>query len=195
MTAMKLPVLKDDADGPDDQPWYADGLDFTCTACGDCCTGGPGYVWVTQEEIRRVADHLKLTPAETAERYCRRVYGRISFKERRMPNGDHDCVFLQELSPAAPAKGGKAGKGARDLAPGEPIPRRRRGCSIYAVRPLQCRTWPFWPENVADRESWDRAARKCPGMNRGCRHFDRDRIDALRTATEWPDDPPTSAGL
>ena len=28
-------------------------------------------------------------------------------------------------------------------------PLRRKSCSIYGVRPLQCRTWPFWPENLA----------------------------------------------
>ena len=194
MTPMKLQVLKDGPDGADDQPWYAGGLNFTCTACGDCCTGGPGYVWVTAEEVRRLAEHLKLTPEQTLERYCRKVHGRLSFKERRMPNGDHDCVFLQELPPEpAAAKSGKDGNGPKELAPGDPIPRRRRGCSIYAVRPLQCRTWPFWPENVSDRESWDRAARKCHGMNHGRRHFDREQVEALRDATEWPADPPTSA--
>ena len=39
-------------------PWYADGLQFTCTQCGDCCTGDPGVVWVTDEELKAIADHL-----------------------------------------------------------------------------------------------------------------------------------------
>ena len=25
-------------------PWYNDGLRFTCTRCGHCCTGEPGFV-------------------------------------------------------------------------------------------------------------------------------------------------------
>ncbi|MFM7740581.1 MAG: YkgJ family cysteine cluster protein, partial [Planctomycetota bacterium] len=28
------------------EPWYKDGLRFQCSQCGDCCTGGAGYVWV-----------------------------------------------------------------------------------------------------------------------------------------------------
>ena len=39
------------ADATAQQPWYAGGLRFTCTGCGDCCTGAPGYVWVNQQEI------------------------------------------------------------------------------------------------------------------------------------------------
>lgn len=45
-------------------------------------------------------------------------------------------------------------------------PKSRR-CSIYPVRPIQCRTWPFWPANLVSREAWDRARTLCPGMDRG----------------------------
>jgi Fe-S-cluster containining protein len=45
-----------------------------------------------------------------------------------------------------------------------------QGCSIYAARPTQCRTWPFWPEVVHRRRSWEKAARDCPGMDRGPVH-------------------------
>ena len=38
-----------------DSPWYRDGLAFSCTRCGACCTGGPGYVWVSPEEIEELA--------------------------------------------------------------------------------------------------------------------------------------------
>ncbi|MFM1805538.1 MAG: hypothetical protein RL136_2417, partial [Planctomycetota bacterium] len=30
-------------------PWYAEGLRFECTQCGNCCSGGPGAVWFTPE--------------------------------------------------------------------------------------------------------------------------------------------------
>jgi len=42
-----------------------------------------------------------------------------------------------------------------------------RGCTIYPVRPLQCRTWPFWPGNVSSQEAWEETARTCPGMGHG----------------------------
>ena len=35
--------------------WYRDGLAFSCTRCGACCTGAPGYVWVSTEEIQDLA--------------------------------------------------------------------------------------------------------------------------------------------
>ena len=37
-------------------------------------------------------------------------------------------------------------------------------CSIYPVRPQQCRTWPFWPEALADPELLASMRRTCPGI-------------------------------
>ena len=181
---MKLPLLHGNADA-DAPPWYADGLNFTCTQCGNCCTGGPGYVWISKVEIARLAAHLKITPAETVKRYCRKIGGRISLNERLTPSGNYDCVFLVER-PGEPCASGT------ELQPGQAVPLKRRGCSIYPVRPLQCRTWPFWDGLLASRENWDRAAKGCHGMNAGHRHFGRERIEELRDAADWPESPPTS---
>lgn len=41
------------------------------------------------------------------------------------------------------------------------------GCSIHAVKPTQCRLFPFWPELVEDRKEWARAGRYCPGIGTG----------------------------
>jgi Fe-S-cluster containining protein len=43
----------------------------------------------------------------------------------------------------------------------------RGECSIYPVRPLQCRTYPFWPEIVRRQRDWQRESRRCEGINRG----------------------------
>ena len=180
---MKLNVL---SLGTSDQPWYAGGLKFTCSQCGNCCTGGPGYVWISKQEIVRLANHLKLTPEETVERYCRKIGGKFSLKEKRGPGGAYDCIFLEEVEVAPGARG-------RELAKGEQVPMKRRTCSIYSVRPLQCRTWPFWRENLTTRKAWDHAARRCHGINHGQRHFTGEQIEAIRDADQWPDDPPTSA--
>jgi hypothetical protein len=40
-------------------------------------------------------------------------------------------------------------------------------CSAYPVRPRQCRTWPFWPGNLASRSAWSAAGRRCPGIGQG----------------------------
>ena len=42
----------------DAAPWYSEGLTFTCSQCGDCCTGAPGAVWVTDEELVAIAAEL-----------------------------------------------------------------------------------------------------------------------------------------
>ncbi len=136
-----------------------------------------------EREIELAAGQLGLPVAEFRRKYCRRVGQKLSFKEVRRPNGNHDCIFLKEI-PAEPA--------GKELEPGEAIPLTRRVCGIYAVRPLQCRTWPFWQENVVNPASWKRAAKGCPGMDRAGRRFSVEQIEALRTATVWPNNPPTS---
>jgi Fe-S-cluster containining protein len=44
---------------------------------------------------------------------------------------------------------------------------REKGCTIYAVRPPQCRTWPFWESNVVTEEAWEHTCDICPGSGRG----------------------------
>jgi Fe-S-cluster containining protein len=138
------------ADGP--APWYADGLQFTCTRCGNCCTGGAGFTWISAAEIAALAQHLGLDEEACRRRYTRTVHlqdGRtlISLVERA--NGD--CVFWR-----------KAG-----------------GCQVYDHRPRQCRTWPFWTRVVATPDTWETERAGCPGMGQGRRH---DAATIARTA-------------
>ena len=44
---------------------------------------------------------------------------------------------------------------------------RAAGCTVYAVRPRQCRTWPFWDSNVETPEAWQETCEICPGSGRG----------------------------
>ena len=41
------------------------------------------------------------------------------------------------------------------------------GCTIYPVRPIQCRTFPFWSDVVKSPHRWQEQAKKCKGMNKG----------------------------
>jgi Fe-S-cluster containining protein len=121
------------------QPWYAAGLAFACTRCGNCCTGAPGHTYVSEAEIDRLSARLGMDRATFIATYARRVWRNgaqhVSLKDK--PN--HDCIFW--------AKG--------------------VGCTVYEDRPRQCRTWPFWRANLHTRDDWEDAARGCPGMNRG----------------------------
>jgi hypothetical protein len=75
-----------------DLPWYHAGLRFTCTQCGDCCTGAPGHVWVTNDEIDALARHLGMSADAFEDAFVRRVGARKSLKE--LPTGD--CVLLDD---------------------------------------------------------------------------------------------------
>ena len=44
---------------------------------------------------------------------------------------------------------------------------RDKGCTVYPVRPRQCRTWPFWESNVTNPVDWERTKRRCPGSGQG----------------------------
>lgn len=70
--------------------WYGEGLAFQCTGCGDCCTGEPGAVWVDDDDVRRLAEHLGLTIPEFEAKHLRVVAGKRSLYEHF--NGD--CEFF-----------------------------------------------------------------------------------------------------
>ncbi len=121
-------------------PWYAAGLNFECQGCGACCSGpNEGYIWVTRPEIEIIANFLKMPVSELRRKYLRRVGFRSSILEE--PN-TKDCIFLQQAGST-------------------------RKCAIYPVRPGQCRNWPFWSDNLSSPNAWNKAAGKCPGINRG----------------------------
>ena len=122
--------------------WYRDGLRFTCTQCGNCCTGPPGFVWFDSEEAAKIAEFLGLSVDAFLQQYAHKVDGRWTLNETKAERG-FDCVFLQR------------DEGDKAL------------CSIYEVRPAQCRTWPFWPENLRSGRAWRAAAKTCPGMEAG----------------------------
>ena len=44
---------------------------------------------------------------------------------------------------------------------------KQSGCTVYPARPIQCQTWPFWPENVETPEAWEHVKQVCPGSGKG----------------------------
>ncbi len=44
---------------------------------------------------------------------------------------------------------------------------REQGCTVYAARPRQCRTWPFWESNVRTPAAWEATCKICPGAGQG----------------------------
>lgn len=129
----------------DKQEWFAEaGLAFGCTQCGHCCSGPPGYVWFDDAEGRALADFVNMQHGEFLRKFARKINGRWTLNERwnEFVRG-YDCVFLQR---------DEKGKAI---------------CGVYPVRPMQCKTWPFWPENLKTHRAWARTANHCPGVNHG----------------------------
>jgi len=58
----------------------------------------------------------------------------------------------------------------RERADGDCVLLAPGGCTAYAARPRQCRTFPFWPEHVESPAAWARLAASCPGVNSGGIH-------------------------
>ena len=91
---------------------------------------------------------------EPLEQFSRRFVRRVGARYSLVERPGGDCIFWS----------------------------REQGCTVYPARPAQCQTWPFWPENIADRESWGTVCRSCPGSGaEGARVFSR-RGDFAKTA-------------
>ena len=107
-----------------------------------------------------MADRLGVDKSTFYRKYARKLRGRWSLIERKTEHG-YDCIFLDRKSE-----------------PGKAL------CSIYRARPAQCRTWPFWPENLTTPQAWEDAKRQtpCPGMDRG-RLVPVTQIRIMRDAT------------
>ncbi len=106
-----------------------------CEACGGhCCTGETGYIWTKYEEIDAIASFLQLSIEEFATRYLRKVKHRYSLIEKQLSPDNFACIFFDES---------------------------KKRCSIYPVRPSQCRTFPFW-EQFKNNE--DEVRKECPGI-------------------------------
>lgn len=130
------------------RPWYTDGLRFTCTLCGACCSGPHGEVTLLPEDERRLAKGLGIRLREFRERYTMisRETGRrvLTLKPSPVKEGDQDCVFLD-----------------RESEPGKAV------CVANEHKPAQCRAWPFWPSVVESRESWEANRENCEGIEHG----------------------------
>lgn len=106
-----------------------------CSECGGaCCIGESGYIWVKYPEIEAIAKHLELSIEEFAQKYLIRAKNRYSLQELKVKDLGYACIFFD---------------------------REKRMCSIYDVRPKQCRTFPFWEQFKSDTKE---LIKECPGV-------------------------------
>jgi Fe-S-cluster containining protein len=59
-------------------------------------------------------------------------------------------------------------------------------CRVYEARPWQCRTWPFWPENMNSIVWQKEVASWCPGAGKGRLYTAEEIDDILAKKKEVP---------
>jgi len=116
-----------------------EGFDFSfdpeaCTQCqGKCCNGDSGNIFVNRKDIQAISEFLGIETSRFIEEYLTKVSYKFSIKEIKTDR-NYACIFFDTKS---------------------------NRCSIYPVRPNQCRTFPFW-HYFKDRP--EEVARECPGI-------------------------------
>ena len=130
-------------------------LRFECTQCGACCTQRGTYSHVYVND-EEVAGLAQLLGVPRAT--FRRRYTFIDSSGWRQLRFDQGaCTFL-------------------DAASGR--------CRVYAARPVQCRTFPYWPELFGPR-GWTKEAKTlCEGLGRGEVVSAETVLEAIRALAE-----------
>lgn len=118
--------------------FWAAGLRFTCTQCSRCCRHDSGYVFLSEQDLDRLVAFTDENRHSFVERYGTWVPFGPDAHLSLAEQENKDCVFWKD-----------------------------GGCSVYEARPLQCRTYPFWPQIVDQEEHWRQETDECPGIGLG----------------------------
>lgn len=105
--------------------------------CTKCgkCCYGPGSVYFSNKELIEIKKYLKLDQTQWKE-----LKQKIIHKNQNglfIHKTYNKCYFLNT----------------------------KNQCSIYPVRPLQCRTFPFWPSYFKSPKNLQNLILFCPGSN------------------------------
>lgn len=135
-------------------PFYAAGLRFSCTRCSSCCRYESGYVFLSKKDLSLLAAECQMEYTDFVETYCRWVPVEAGTERLSLKETSaFDCIFWKE------------------------------GCRVYTARPLQCRTFPFWPSVLSSAGSWKIVKSTCPGMSQG-RFYSREEIESRLAAQQ-----------
>ena len=97
---------------------------------------------------------LAALPGRIGRPFSRRYVRRVGDRYSLIEKPGGDCIFWDEQA----------------------------GCTVYPARPVQCRTWPFWAENIESPADWEHVRRVCPGSGRG-QWFSLEQIQASARQT------------
>ena len=107
-------------------------------SCTACgnCCEGEGRVYFTDQDLENIYSHLSLDDENKKALYKKLIQKRS--QGYHVHDNSGPCYFLDS----------------------------NKRCKIYPVRPLQCRSFPFWPSIFASQADLAETQAECPGMQK-----------------------------
>lgn len=128
--------------------WYAGGLRFACRFPECCdCCSGKRGPGYVWVSAEEAGKLAALLGLSPAE-FEQRFLRRVDARFSLVEKPNEDCIFLE----------GKA-------------------CTVYAARPAQCRTYPFWEEVLRSQAAWQHEAAHCPGIHENAEQVPAEEIE------------------
>ena len=117
---------------------YKEGIKFECQSSGNCCVSRGSYGFV----------YLSLKDIKRFSIFFNLFIDEFKSKYCQITDG---FIHLYE----------------KNKKKGNFIFLKNKKCSIYSSRPSQCRTWPFWNENMNAKVWNEDISINCPGIGKG----------------------------
>jgi Fe-S-cluster containining protein len=152
-------------------------LPFSCTGCGKCCKT-TGSVYMSPAEYNKAADYLNVTTDAFVQEYASHTLAAVPapstvsvvsvpVSEDNLAAATTDTVTATTAAILAAAaepwiciKDQTSESVDADGPACIFLDRTTNHCQIYPVRPVQCRTYPFWPTVTASVQSWNAECRR-----------------------------------
>ena len=114
------------------------GIRFECQGSGNCCVSRGSYGYVYLS--KKDIKNLSIGLKITQKNFIRNYCEKTDgyIHLKELKKNKGNCIFLID-----------------------------KMCSVYKSRPIQCRTWPFWPENMNSKDWNNDIAKNCPGIGKG----------------------------
>ncbi len=117
---------------------YLKGIRFKCQGSGNCCVSRGSYGFVYLSKL----DVKKLSKnfKINEKEFLKKYCSKTDgyIHLKELKKNKGNCIFLLD-----------------------------KRCKVYKSRPIQCRTWPFWPENMETKKWNQDISKNCPGIGKG----------------------------
>ena len=117
---------------------YKDGIRFKCQGSGNCCVSRDSYGYV----------YLSKNDLRRFSKYFNLSVQKFKKKYCQISDGFIHLIEKKSFY-------------------GKCIFLKDNKCTVYKARPTQCRTWPFWNENMNVKIWNEDISKNCPGIGKG----------------------------